>query len=100
MNLENQGESRALIVDESKKSSNILLSIEPKKENVYNYMKEIKLKEGQHFQLIPNISWNYGDRRSKKVPDRKIVLDLAGLARFSFSQASKSRGCGLCPSCE
>ena len=56
MNLENQGQSVALIVDENKKNSNVLLSVEPKKQNVYNYLKELKLKEGQHFQLIPNIS--------------------------------------------
>ena len=58
MNLENHGQSVALIIDENKKNSNILLSIESKKENVFNFLKELKLKQGQHFQLIPNISVN------------------------------------------
>jgi hypothetical protein len=41
MNVENQGQSIALVVDENKKKSNILLSIEPKKENVITYLKEL-----------------------------------------------------------
>jgi len=56
MNVENQGQAIALIQDTDKKKANTLLSIEPKKENVVNYMKEFKLKDSQHFQQIPNIS--------------------------------------------
>jgi hypothetical protein len=94
MNVENQGQSIALVVDENKKKSNILLSIEPKKENVITYLKELKLKTGQHFQVIPNISvardicyitgasgsgksyWTrlYADQYRKIYPKREIYL--------------------------
>ena len=47
MNSENQEQSVALIVDEKKQSSNVLISVEPKKENVFNFLKELKLKEGE-----------------------------------------------------
>ena len=56
MNVENVGSSIAMIVDETKPNSNILLSIEPNEENVITYLKELKLKPKQHFQIIPNIS--------------------------------------------
>lgn len=56
MNLENQGETVALIIDDNNPKSNSLLSIEPKKQNVLNFLTELKLKEGRHYQLIPNIN--------------------------------------------
>lgn len=56
MNVENQGQSIALIVEDNKKKPNTILSVEPKKENVETYLKEMKVKDGQHFQQIPNIS--------------------------------------------
>jgi hypothetical protein len=54
MNLEHQGEPIALILDEKSKN-NLLLSVDPKKENVMNFLKELKLNSSQSFQLIPNI---------------------------------------------
>ena len=56
MNVENKGQAVALIQESDKKKPNTILSIEPKKENVLTYMKELKVKDGQHFQQIPNIS--------------------------------------------
>ena len=44
MNIENVGSSIAMIVDETKPNSNLLLSIEPNEENVITYLKELKLK--------------------------------------------------------
>ena len=94
MNLENQGQSIAVIIDETKPNNNCLLSIEPKKENVINFMKEIKLNDKQHFQIIPEISvarnihyitgasgsgksyWtkHYADQYRKIYPKRDIFL--------------------------
>jgi len=56
MNVENVGSSIAMIVDETKPNSNLLLSVESNEDNVINYLKELKLKPKQHFQIIPNIS--------------------------------------------
>ena len=55
MNVENVGHTVALIVDDSKPKSNQLLSVEPKKENVITFLKDLKLKDNQRFQHIPNI---------------------------------------------
>jgi hypothetical protein len=55
MNLEHVGSPIGLIVDDRTKN-NLLLSVEPKKENVMNSLPEIKLPHHQHFQLIPNIN--------------------------------------------
>ena len=54
MNVENVGRSFAFILDEPKPKSNLLLSIEPEEKNVITYLKESKLKDKQHLQLIPN----------------------------------------------
>ena len=51
MNVENVGASIAMIVDETKLNSNVLLSVEPNEENVITYLKELKLKPKQHFQI-------------------------------------------------
>ena len=53
MNVENVGSSIAMIVDETKPNSNLLLSVESNEDNVINYLKELKLKPKQHFQIIP-----------------------------------------------
>ena len=94
MNVENVGSSIAMIVDETKPNSNILLSIEPNEENVITYLKELKLKPKQHFQIIPNISVardilyvvgasgsgksyftrQFADQYRKLYPKRKIYL--------------------------
>ncbi len=117
MNLENQGQSVALIVDENKKNSNVLLSVEPKKENVYNYLKELKLKEGQHFQLIPNISvardicyitgasgsgksyWTklYADQYRKIHPKREIYLISSLTEDYSIDKIKNLRRIKLNP---
>jgi hypothetical protein len=49
MNVENVGSSIAMIVDETKPNSNLLLSVESNEDNVINYLKELKLKPKQHF---------------------------------------------------
>jgi Cdc6-like AAA superfamily ATPase len=94
MNVENVGQSFALIIDESKPKSNLLLSIEPEEKNVITYLKELKLKDKQHFQLIPNdgvardicyvtgasgsgksyFTKQYADQYRKIYPKREIYL--------------------------
>ena len=102
MNVENVGSSIAMIVDETKPNSNLLLSIEPNEENVITYLKELKLKPKQHFQIIPNISVardilyvvgasgsgksyftrQFADQYRKLYPKRKIFL-ISSLAEDS-----------------
>jgi type II secretory pathway predicted ATPase ExeA len=94
MNVENVGASIAMIVDETKPNSNLLLSIESNEDNVINYLKELKLKPKQHFQIIPNINVardilyvvgasgsgksyftrQFADQYRKLYPKRKIFL--------------------------
>ena len=94
MNVENVGHTVALIVDDSKPKSNQLLSVEPKKENVITFLKDLKLKDNQRFQHIPNINMErnilyitapsgqgksyytkqYADQYRKIYPKREIYL--------------------------
>ena len=94
MNVENKGQSIALIVDETKKKNNTLLSIEPKKEAVFNYLTELKLESHQKLQHIPNTDQernilyitapsgqgksyytkHYADQYRKIYPKREIYL--------------------------
>ena len=59
MNVENVGASIAMIVDETKPNSNLLLSIESNEDNVINYLKELKLKPKLKLKRYLRISpWN------------------------------------------
>jgi hypothetical protein len=59
MNCENQGQPIAIIIDEKetdKTKQKLLLSVEPERDKVVSYLKELKLKPHQRFQQIPNFS--------------------------------------------